>query len=147
MNANYTMHSSELPPSQHTKPKTYFPTSLAFTYSLNRQLTNIMTFPNALSFYVAPTYILQYWAVAPVLNNGWALLGELNKIIPISETRIVNILNIGMDYMVYIAGMAGEKVSITAYDTGSSKAEVYGCTISATGQNMLYLPGGPCLAS
>lgn len=147
LSSNYTMHANELPPSRHTKPRTAFPKSLAFTYTLDGQVRNTMTFTDTLSFPTTTTTDFHYWGLAPIWNNGWALLGELNKIIPISETRITNILNVGMDYLVSIAGVQGEKVSITVYDTASSKAEVYACTISPTGQNTLYLPGGPCVAA
>ena len=141
------MHASELPPSRHTKPRTAFPKSLAFTYTLDGQVLNAMTFTGSLSFPITTTMDFHYWSLAPILNNGWALLGELNKIIPMSETRITNILNVGMDYLVSITGVEGEKVSITTYDTASSQAVVYACTISPSGQNTLYLPGGPCVAA
>ena len=145
MSSAYTMHASELPPSQHTKPKTSFPKSLAFSYTLDGKIQKAMTFTDSLNIPASSTTDFQYWSLAPILNNGWALLGELNKIIPVSTTRFIDIEQIGMQYTVYIVGVPGEMVPITAYDTGSSKAEVYDCTISATGRNIVYLPGGPCV--
>ena len=37
----------------------------------------------------------QYWIIAPVLNNGLVLFGELTKIVPVSETRFKSFLNAG----------------------------------------------------
>ena len=147
LSSDYTMHANELPPSRHTKPRTEILKSLAFTYTLDGQVSNAMIFTDILLFPATKTTDFHYWNLAPILNNGWALLGELNKIIPVSETRITNILNVGMDYLVSVTGVEGEKVSITAYDTASSQAVVYACTISPSGQNILYLPGGPCVAA
>eukprot|EP01043_Picozoa_sp_COSAG02_P053150 COSAG02_NODE_5830_length_4005_cov_12.669483_1_plen_370_part_00 len=33
---------------------------------------------------------VQYWIAAPVLNNGWTILGERNKVVPIAAQRIVS---------------------------------------------------------
>ena len=145
--SDYTIYANELPPSHHTKPKTEILKSLAFTYILDGQVSNATIFTDTLFFPITTTTNFHYWSLAPILNNGWALLGELNKIIPVSETHINNILNVGMDYLVSITGVEGEKVSMTAYDTASSQAAVYSCTISPSGQNTLYLPGGPCVAA
>ena len=45
----------------------------------------------------------------------------------------------------YLAGVPGEMVSITAYDTGSGRTEVYRCTIGADGNSAFYFPGGTCI--
>ena len=80
------MHASELPPSRNTKPRTSFPKSLAFTYTLDGKIQKAMDFTGSIDIAACSVTDFQYWSLAPIMENGWALLGELNKIIPISQT-------------------------------------------------------------
>ena len=58
-----------------------------------------------------------FWRAAPVLPNGWALLGELDKFIGISRQRITS-LTIGSpsggDIKIKVVGTAGEIVHLSA---------------------------------
>jgi hypothetical protein len=146
MASTYKMHASELPPSKNTKPKTSFPPSLAFTYTLDGKVQKAMNLTGTLDIAACSVTDFQYWSLAPILENGWALLGELNKIIPVSETRFMDLAVESNDISVgYLAGVPGEMVSITAYDTGSGRTEVYRCTIGADGNSAFYFPGGTCI--
>ena len=147
MESTYTMQASELPPSRHTKPKTSFPKSVAFTYTLDGKIQKAMNFTGSLDIAACSVTDFQYWTVAPVFENGWALLGELNKVIAVSETRFINlILESSSVYATVMAGVPGEEVSVTTYNTNSGKTEVYSCTIGPGGNSALYFPGGPCFA-
>ena len=140
------MHARELPPSKNTKPKTSFPKSLAFSYTLDGKIQKAMILSGGLDIPACSVTDFRYWSLAPLLENGWALLGELNKVLPVSETRFIDVIKESTDvYMVYLTGVPREMVPITAYDAGSSKAEVYYCTIGPGGNSILYLPGGPCI--
>lgn len=144
MASPYTMHSRELPPSKYIKPKSSFPEYLAFTYTLDGTIQKAMSFSGSLDIPECSVTNFQYWSLAPILESGWALLGELTKIISISETRFTDVIVIDGTYMVYMIGVPEEVVPITAYDTESNKSEVYTCIIGPSGTSVLYLPGGPC---
>ena len=144
MESPYTMKASELPPSKNTKPRTTFPSSLAFTYTLDGVIQKAMNFTGALSIPECSVTDFQYWSLAPIFNNGWALLGELNKIIPVSETRFIDLTLLRGSYVVYLSGVQGEKVPVTLYDTHNEKAIVYICVIGPSGGSVLYLPSGFC---
>ena len=140
------MRASELPPSKNTKPKTSFPKYFAFTYTLDGKVHKAINFTGSLDIAACTVTDFQYWSLAPILENGWALLGELNKIIPVSETRFTDIVveSNGL-FIGFMTGVPGELVSITAYDTGSGRTEVYSCTIGADGNSAFYFPGGTCV--
>ena len=139
------MQVHELPPSKNTKPRTSFPSSLAFTYTLDGTVQKAMNFTGSLTIPECSVTDFQYWSLAPILENGWALLGELNKILPISETRFVDLTIESRDsYVVYLTGVPGERIPLTVYDTHTEKAVVYDCTISSSGGSVLYLPSGVC---
>ena len=80
-----------------------------------------------------------------MLENGWALLGELTKILPVSETRFTSFVQSSDVYVVSLAGVPGETVSITAFDTNSGKTDSYSCTIGPGGNSRLYFPNGSCM--
>lgn len=143
LSSDYTMSVSELPPSQHTKPKTSFPKSLAFSYTLDGKVQKATVLTDKLSIPACGPTNFQYWVVAPIFSSGWALLGELNKIVTVSETRFFSFTEVGQEY-VFLSGVPGETVLVTVYNTNSSQAVVYTCSIGPTGVNMLLIPEGLC---
>jgi hypothetical protein len=148
MYSPYTMKSSELPPSMNVKPRTSFPPSLAFTYTLDGTVQKAMKFTGILNIAQCSVTDFQYWSLAPILSDGWVLLGELNKVLPVSETRFTELITTdGAIHVVYLTGVPGERVTITAYDTNTGNTEVHNCTISSTGTNLLLFPNGPCYDS
>ena len=86
----------------------------------------------------------QYWVIPPYLSHGLILLGELNKIVPVSEARFGDIIITADDVMVKVNGVPTEKVPITVYSMSTSKAKIVDCTISASGVNILSLSAGLC---
>ena len=82
------------------------------------------------------------------MTSGWALLGELNKVLPVSETRFVDIITSNGDiHVVYLSGVPGEVVPLTVYDTGTGTTEVHNCTIDSSGNSFFPFPHGPCVDS
>lgn len=59
-----------------------------------------------------------FWRTAPVLANGWALLGELDKFIGVSRQRITNLTMVraaaGGSIKIRLVGKAGEVVHLSA---------------------------------
>ena len=144
MESPYTMKASELPPSKNTKPRSNFPNSLAFTYTLDGMVQKAMKFTGSLSIPECSVTDFQYWILAPIFDNGWALLGELNKIIPVSETRFIDLSVVGDAYIAHLVGVQGEKVPVSVYNTHNETTTVYTCTIGPSGSSVLYLPYGLC---
>ena len=68
----------------------------------------------------------QLHAVAPVASNGWSLLGESGKFVPISNQRLfsVQVLATG-GFEIGLKGSSGETVTIGAVDVKGSADPVY----------------------
>ncbi len=86
----------------------------------------------------------QYWAILtsiPETPNTRLLLGELNKIIAVSETRFSNFDGDSVRVM----GVAGEIVHVTVYDLIKQEFMAIKCTIASNGYVWLTLgtSGGP----
>lgn len=80
----------------------------------------------------------QYWAVitsVTALPNGRFLLGELNKIIPVSESRFSN-LDSGL---VTVHGVPGEVVTVSVFDMIKDMVFTVACTIHDNGATMLIM--------
>jgi hypothetical protein len=92
----------------------------------------------------------QLQTVAPVASNGWVLIGEVDKFLPISRSRIASVVvEPTGGFSVGLLGAVGEQVTIGAVRalgeeaTVSQRAEaapVYAtATIGADGTAMLRL--------
>ena len=61
-----------------------------------------------------------YWVAAPVLRNGWALLGEAEKLVPVSAQRIASLDTTQQGDATAVSlvatGMPMEKVSMLLAD-------------------------------
>ena len=133
MNASYVLKPSELPPSRSVFPKTSFPQSLAFRYNLDGSVTEGDVF-SQISIPVCDRHDFQYWVIAPLLPaSDFALLGELNKIIPVSETRFQNILWDSKGYIINVLGYPGETVTVTMYHTVLGRTYSASCQITTYG--------------
>ena len=81
----------------------------------------------------------QYWVIPPLFPIGYTLLGELNKITPVSEQRFSDITISDDTVTVKVNGVPTEKVPITVYDNSAKKTHVIECTISESGTNLLVV--------
>ena len=107
-----------------------------------------MNFTGTLDISECSATDFEYWSLAPIMSNGWALLGELTKVLPVSETRFVSLITEDGDiHVVYLTGEAGEIVPLTVYDTSSGATEVHSCTIDSSGDSLFLFPHGPCVDS
>ena len=148
MSSPYTLTAKELPPSRSTFPATSLPApTIAFRYTLDGNVTELVNFGTTSSF--GPDTALniaqcdktdfQYWVIPPFLPFGYTLLGELNKITPVSEQRFSDIIISDDIVKVKVNGVPTEKVPITVYDNSAKKTQVIECTISDSGTNVLIL--------
>jgi len=75
----------------------------------------------------------QLWAIAPILGNGWALLGEPSKWVPVSAARFsaLSYVTQGSDTSasVVATGQVGEQIDVAWLAPGSSEPTVVKCTI------------------
>ena len=138
------MPPSDLPPSHSVFPATSFPPSVAFTYDLTGKVLAVQDFPSTIT--IAPcTRNFQYYAIAPLLgSSGMALLGELNKMIPVSETRFVQVEQFGPAFAAYLVGAPGEVVVITVYVHSSRTTQTVTCNMPSSGTAVLNLPELTC---
>lgn len=65
-----------------------------------------------------PSGELQMWVAAPILQNGWAILGERNKVVPVAAQRVVSFeaqaqgIDSQTEVVVELIGAANESVSL-----------------------------------
>ena len=133
------MSASELPPSHSTFPVTSFPKSIAFQYTLDKTITKIADFGSDTKLDVAQCEKsdFQYWVIAPYFSNGFALLGELDKVTSVSEARFIDIVTSGDAMTIKVSGVPTEEVAVTFYDMNNKKPVVVSCTISDSGINQV----------
>ena len=133
------MSASELPPSHSTFPVTSFPKSIAFQYTLDKTITKTADFGSDTKLDVAQCEKsdFQYWVITPYFSNGFALLGELDKVTSVSEARFSDIVTSGDAVTMKVSGVPTEEVSVTFYDMNRKKPVVVPCTISDSGINQV----------
>ena len=54
------------------------------------------------------TYVL----IAPILNGNWILLGEANKFIPVSNSRIMKLISNSTDLILILSGKENETINM-----------------------------------
>lgn len=87
----------------------------------------------------------QLWHTAPVLPNGWAYLGELAKIVPVSDVRTVSLDVFGEDLTVTVTGEAGEAVTLWFWNSAAPATPVQvACVLDAAGRATAAIPYGQC---
>jgi len=77
-----------------------------------------------------------YWLLAPIGKAGWALLGELGKVVPLSAQRIGSVADVaGSPYAARLIGAPGEVVTVSAVNTlqGTLAVRSATCTLDAAG--------------
>ena len=80
---------------------------------------------------------------APVLSNGWVVLGELGKWVPASPDRITAIDAQPAALALGLKGAAGEAVALSFLDA-SSQLVTARCVLPASGVATLTMPAGTC---
>lgn len=86
----------------------------------------------------------QVWTVSPVLSNGWTVLGELSKWVPVSPTRLLEVSAIQEGGVkVLLAGVATEEITIT-FVTPKQTTVSFTCTIPAAAESITLDTTGKC---
>lgn len=152
LTAPYSLSANELPPSHSTFPATSFPTTaVAFQYILDGRLTKIVDFGSDTKLDIAQRdkSDFQYWVIAPHLPNNLTLLGELTKIITVSETRYSDFrfISYSNTLMVKVSGAPEEVVMTSFYYKSTGITQTISCYIGTTGMNILSIGDDPKLAS
>ena len=91
-----------------------------------------------------PSLPPQVWHTAPVHANGWALLGELSKYVPVSEARVQSVKASTQALFVAVRGQAGEAVPLTFWDSAQDRATTVACVLDAAGRATAAVPAGTC---
>jgi len=63
-----------------------------------------------------------YLLVLPLLPNGWALLGEVHKHVPLSRKRFRSVTTAGTSLTALVAGIKGEDVYVCACHCGNGRS-------------------------
>lgn len=140
----YSLSAKELPPSHTTFPATSFPSSsVAFQYTLDGRVTKVTNFGSDTKLDIAQCgkSDFQYWVIAPYLPNNIALLGELTKIIAVSETRYGDLWFSSSDntLTVKVSGAPNEVVMTTFFYKNTESTRTISCYVGPTGVNILSI--------
>ena len=142
------MSAAELPPSLATKPRTDFPPSIAARYTLDGRVVEVVNFgdTNSLVIDKCGRADFQFWLIAPrICDLDGVLLGELDKIVTVSETRIESIVpsefRDGNVCTVSMRGVPGETVHMTTYGFTASEAVTTSCLVAADGKVEMQITG------
>jgi hypothetical protein len=96
------------------------------------------------------------WHIAPVFSNGWVLLGEMAKFVPISEQRILSVSADDTSITVALRGSPSEEVTVFFWKPSSTTGQLqnsvlsgqvvkYQCVIASRGVSKLSVPDGSCV--
>ena len=148
----YSLSANELSPSHSTFPATSLPTTaVAFQYTLDGRVTKMVNFGSDTKLDIAQCdkSDFQYWIIAPYLPNNLSLLGELTKIITVSETRYSDFrfISYSNTLMLKVSGAPNEVVMTSFYYKNTGTTQTISCYIGATGINILSIGDDPNLAS
>ena len=128
----------EFPSCSAYKPQTVYPESVALQYNLDGSIrgkaVHITKNPDIIPLKKCGRDDFEYWLVAPVLpGTGVAFLGELTKILSVSEQRVLTVIKFGDTFVVKLRGAPGENVYISTYDVKSSKITTVTSTMDPDG--------------
>ena len=140
---NVSLGELPLPPSGAAKAKEYVAFQPSFSGKVNAAM-NVTSLPVP----VCGRADYQYWVLAPVVQDMVVFLGEMGKVVSLSETRFKSIAYTATSVSVTMAGTAGEMVTVAA-TIGSKSTEglyYFTCKIPSSGMTTLSLPLGACTA-
>ncbi|KAH3767847.1 Non-lysosomal glucosylceramidase [Pelomyxa schiedti] len=73
----------------------------------------------------------KYYVIAPVLQSGWTLFGDMTKYLCVAHPRISSIANTATSVTVTLSGTEGEVITVSAIPPSSSSFVTGTCTIPA----------------
>jgi len=87
------------------------------------------------------------WTAAPVLSNGWVLMGEADsKWVAVSNDRFSNMIVHEKSLSVDMEGEPGEIVKVLLFAPGSEEVLSVSCTIPSGRKTRLSMPDKVCKA-
>lgn len=95
---------------------------------------------------------IQYQVIVPVFNNGIAVLGELMKLVPVSEERIAAVhVNARSDEGAVVLKLSGEPQEVVTISFASTigrgeelKVDSLQCEVGAAGTVAMHYPSKKC---
>ncbi|KAJ1458189.1 hypothetical protein M885DRAFT_95114 [Pelagophyceae sp. CCMP2097] len=92
-------------------------------------------------------FSFQLWTFAPLLGNGWALLGETAKWVTASNDRIVDVAYDGGGVAVVVRGQPGERVTLHFLPPASPGRATLAatCTVAESGVVKMTVPDLACI--
>ncbi|KAA0148739.1 hypothetical protein FNF29_06521 [Cafeteria roenbergensis] len=91
------------------------------------------------------------WYTAPVLPSGHALLGEMDKYVPVSPLRFTDLVASDDGFSVRVTGSEGETVNVYVAMPGPEPGKFHVsmalCRLKASGSAILRMPEASCLPS
>ena len=125
MQRDYVDAEARLPVAKPTATLAFRPEDAAAS------LVELGSLAGSVSIAAGPDYgTADFWRTAPVLPNGWALLGELGKFVGVSRQRIAGLATQGASLHVALVGAPGEVVRLTAARRGGGSWRL--CDVEAT---------------
>ena len=135
-----------LPPA----PAAGAPAALAYSLdasTLARGSLAVAPFDDAHPIALAPCGLADFQLVhtAPVWpQNGWALLGDLTKYVPVAEARFANVVADSNGVSVDVTGTPGEAVAVSFYNTADDSVHTVACVLPDAGVATASVPAGTC---
>lgn len=132
----------DLPPSKNYKPRSDFGLFVAARCDLNGNCFDGQNFTGSSAIRASQTapQDFQYWIIAPFLPGiGTAVLGELNKVVTMSETRFKDITYSGNEYVFTVAGAPGEVVTLSIFGYYTRIMTYVSCKVPDAGTVNIHL--------
>ena len=111
-------------------------------------VTSVATFSasSPISIPVCGETDFKLWILAPVVTTNIVFLGEMNKVVSVSETRFHDMRVSGTTTTLTVAGSPGETVYVAMLYSGTRLFNLkYGsCVIPPNGQATWTIPFGKC---
>lgn len=143
LNQDYAVQPFDLIPA----PGTSDPANLAYSGESPEELT-VFAFDadHPIVFNKCSKDDFQVWHTAPVLPNGWALLGELDKWVSVSAFRFSQLAYSEAAASVRINGPQNETVAVTwaLLSTDTVSLITAACVLPPAGSATLRVPDGVC---
>eukprot|EP00958_Prasinococcus_capsulatus_P015413 scaffold1637_cov410-Prasinococcus_capsulatus_cf.AAC.36 len=87
---------------------------------------------------------MDIYHLAPRLPNGWTVLGEMGKWVPVSEQRMVSVTWTTESVTVVLSGAPGERLQLS-FVAPDARILHGRCTVGADGRVAMVIPGMLCL--
>jgi len=91
-------------------------------------------------------YDFQLYSIAPVLPNGWALIGETAKWVPVNSVRFSDLSYDDDSVTVTLNGAVNEAIVVSFYNSKTASIQNVSCKFGEEGTLVATVPTGGCWA-